>query len=527
MSSLRNCVALLFVVPALLLLGACGGSSNPSAPPTGGFTVSDLNGTYVFSTTGLDSSQSPSLLAAAGTFTASGTGSIASGTIVDVNGGNITPFSGTISGGGYTMTADGRGTITLNGISSLPTGNLVLDFVLTSNSHGLVTEFDADGSGSGTLDLQSSGAALSGPYAFNLSGVDTGGTLLQTVGSFTLNNSGTITSGVQDFNDGNELLGGTNGYALTGSVTAGSGGTPGSATLVTTGNFGTLTFDVYPIDSTHAKLIETGGPVLLAGDAFTQQGAALPTTATTFVYTMSDITVPIAVGGFLPIDGQGNISNGLVDVNDDGNATVGTITFNGSYAAAGSVGGRTFFNVSGFDVANQFVGYPTTNAGVQLMESDGAGLLSGAAFAQSTTSSLAASQGYAVNVSAINLSEGTKEDDIAEFATNTGSGFNGFLDINDQGTLDPKQTYNGTYTLDSPADGRGEFTNSNYNLGIFYAIDSSTLLFLDAGDQVGLVGTGVIQLQNGTQSAVASHVIIPHPTVLSRGAAAKLRSRKK
>jgi hypothetical protein len=523
MSSLRNCVALLFVVPALLILGACGGSSKPSAPPTGGFTVSDLNGTYVFSTTGFDSSASAGLLAAAGTFSANGNGSITGGT-VDVNGTDISLFSGAISGGGYTMTADGRGTVTLNGISSLPNGNLVLDFVLTSNSHGLVTEFDGDGSGSGTLDLQSS-ATLSGSYAFNLTGVDSGGNLLQTVGSFTLNDSGTITAGVEDFNDNHNFnQGSSNAFTLTGAVAA---GTPGTATLSTSSDFGPLGFDVYPIDGTHMKFIETTGPVLLAGDAFTQQGTALPTTSTTFVYAMSDFTIPVSVGGLLPIDGQGNISNGLVDVNDNGNATVGTIIFNGTYAAAGSVGGRTFFNVSGFDVANQFVGYPTTNAGVQLLESDDGGELSGVAFAQSTTASLTASQGYAMNLNAINLSESTKEDDIAEFATNGSSGFNGFIDINDQGSLDPQQKYNGTYSLDSPADGRGEFTNSNYNLGIFYAIDNSTLLFLDAGDNIGLVGTGVLQLQNGTQSETASHVIVPHPVVLSRAAGARLRSKKK
>jgi len=520
MSLFRNRLALVLILPALAFLGACGSGSNPVAPPTGGFTRSNLNGTYVFSTTGFDSSESPSLLAAAGTFAANGSGSITAGT-VDVNGGNVDLFSGAISSGAYTVSADGRGTITLNGISTLPTGSLVLDFVLTSNSHGLVTQFDTDGSGSGTLDLQSSSATLSGPYAFNLMGVDTGGSLLQTVGSFTLNGNGTIT-GVEDFNDSYEFnQGSSNAFALTGSVTA---GTPGTATLTTSSNFGTLTFDVYAIDNTHAKLIETGGPVLLAGDAFTQQGAGLPTTATTFAYTLSDITIPVSVGGFLPIDGQGNISNGLVDINDDGTATTG-ITFLGNYAAAGSVGGRTFFNLSGFGVAGQFVGYPTTNAGIQLMESDDAGLLSGVAFAQSANAALAASQGYAVNLSAINLSQGTKEDDIAEFSTTSG-GFNGFIDINDEGFLDAGEKYSGTYTLDSPATGRGEITNSNYNLGVFYAVDSSTVLFLDAGDSVGLVGTGVFELQNGTQSATASHVIVPH-LVLSRAAAAKFKLRRK
>ena len=43
---------------------------------------------------------------------------------------------------------------------------------------------------------------------------------------------------------------------LPGTATLGTGTGPGSITL-STGTFGTLTFDYYPIDATHLKFIET------------------------------------------------------------------------------------------------------------------------------------------------------------------------------------------------------------------------------------------------------------------------------
>jgi hypothetical protein len=512
MPSLNRLFALL-VLSSLASLLACGGGGshiNPMPPPTGGFGLSSLKGTYVFSTTGTDATGNNTLLAIVGTFAANGSGGITGGT-VDLNDPTFggTPVKGlAITGGKYSLTSDGRGQATLS--ATTPFGNsIALDFVLTSNSHGAVTEFDANGSGSGTLDLQSpvTQAQLAGSYAFNLSGVDTGGLSIATVGSFTLGSSGAITAGVQDFNDAGSFT--NSNLALSGAVTPGA---PGTATLATNGAFGVLSFDVYPIDNTHLKFIEISGGLFLAGDAFSQQGAALPATSTTFAFTLAGqgSAGPVGVGGFMPING-GTISSGLVDVNDAG-TVAGPLTFSGSYAASGTVGGRTLFNVSGFSVAAQFVAYPTTSAGLQMLESDGAGLLGGVALAQSTpTPSLQASQGYAMGLSAVNSS--SEEDDIAEFST-TSSSFSGIIDLNDQGTTSFDQPFKGNYTLDSPVTGRGELTTTSTSgvNGVFYAVDSSTVLFLETDSNQ--VGTGIFELQNsGAQGALASQhaQVVPRP----------------
>ena len=522
MPSVKRLLSLLAVF-SLSLLAACGGGgahNNPLPPPSGGFTPADLNGTYVFSTAGNDSAGG--FLNIAGTFTANGNLGITSGTI-SISGGAVGTASNVAVGGNssYILTADGRGQITLTNIPGLRT--IVVDFVLTSSDHGLITEFDANGTGSGTLDLQKAvtQAQLAGPYAFSLFGTDLSGNSVATVGSLTLDASGTIGSGVQDFNAvSNSADTFTGNLPVTGSVSLGSSGAPGTAKLTATGStFGTLSFDVYAVDSTHLKFIETDSAAFLSGDVFTQQGAALPTTATTLVFTMAGgVSAPIAAGGFMPVDGTGGITNGSVDINSGGTVTASPLNFTGSYAASGTVGGRTLFNLSGFSIASQFVAYPTTSAGLQMLQSDGAGLISGAAFEQSSTS-IAATQGYGLGISAANLGIGVEEDDIAEFTT-TSSSFSGLIDFNDQGSPNQAAKLSGNYQPASPPSGRYSVSSSAFS-GVFYAVDSSTALFVDL-DSV-LIGTGILQLQNaGAKAGLAS----PHVASLPRPSGRAIRGHR-
>src|SRR5215472_17185701 len=275
-----NRLVLPAVLAALAILSSCGsgssGTTNPVAPPTGSFSNSNLNGTYVFSVSGIDVTGLP--YAVAGTLAANGSGGITAGTI-DVNGADITNSSGTptpvadspITGNSsYKVNVDGRGQIAL---ATSPLGTITLDFVLQDSSHGLLTEFDTNATGSGTLDLQST-ATPSGPYAFNLSGSDfsngTAANPFATIGNFTVGSGGAIT-GLEDFND--------NGIAypndsLTGTVVAGPSATP--ATVLATSTF-TLTFDVFVIDSTHLKFIEMDAGSNLVGDAYAATSATMPT----------------------------------------------------------------------------------------------------------------------------------------------------------------------------------------------------------------------------------------------------------
>src|SRR5271169_6591435 len=166
--SLRNRLVLPLIFSSLAILAGCGGSGGAKIipPPGGSFSKSNLNGTYVFSVTGTDQGAAP--YAIVGAFTADGNGGIKGGTldINDAAGGQVS--NAPISAGTYTVGVDGRGTTTL--VNSTGFGNVTLDFVLEDSSHGLVTEFDSNASGSGTLDVQTSGTSPAGTYAFSFSG---------------------------------------------------------------------------------------------------------------------------------------------------------------------------------------------------------------------------------------------------------------------------------------------------------------------------------------------------------------------
>src|SRR6266496_4123954 len=112
--SLLNRLVLPVILSSLVALAACGGggiSHVVTPPPTGGFTNSDLNGTYVFSVTGSDINLA--FLTMVGTLTADGNGTITGGTL-DLNDAFLSsPVNLPITGGSYSVTADGRGQATL------------------------------------------------------------------------------------------------------------------------------------------------------------------------------------------------------------------------------------------------------------------------------------------------------------------------------------------------------------------------------------------------------------------------------
>src|SRR5581483_4407652 len=275
--SLRNHLFVPIVFSALAILAGCGGSGSiakVTPPPSGSFSLSNLNGTYVFSIVGNDTAFD--FVAMTGTFTADGSGAITGGAL-DINDSGFTApiINNPITGGSYTVTGDGRGQATLT--TSTPFGStLKVDFALSSSAHGLVTEFDANGSGSGSFDLQTSTTQPpAGNYAFGLSGISnvsvtTGAGLpAAAAGLITLDAGGNAT-GQLDYND--------NGSPTLLTINSGSsvlsGTTPGTATLSTSS--GPLHFDVYTVDATHMKLIETDGFPILAGDLFVQSSSTFP-----------------------------------------------------------------------------------------------------------------------------------------------------------------------------------------------------------------------------------------------------------
>jgi hypothetical protein len=466
---------------ALVIITGCGGGSSLSfPPPVGSFTNANLSGPFAFSYTGSDAS---GFLAVAGSFVADGAGNLTSGT-QDINSGLGVRTNAAITGT-YVVRADGRGTANLNS----PAGNTTLDFVIVASGHALVTRFDNRATGSGTIDQQTSSAfsnaVLAGPFAFSLSGIDTGGIPLAVGGIFTSDASGTLTAGVDDSNDNGVVV--TN-DPMTGSIPMTSTGR-GTATLNT--SRGALTFAYYVVDANHLKIVGTNTLPALGGEAFRQTGPFTNASVSgPFAFTVGGTDLlslnPFAAGGVLTSDGAGNLTNGIEDINDAGFVNT-NVPFTGTYtmAAANGRGTMTLTTTAG---TFTFAIYPSSG-GVILLETDNRFLTSGTALQQQTTPFTAGSlQGtYGLNFTASN--NGSELDSIAEFTADGVSKLTGIIDLNNSGGITFGQPLAGSFT--AAANGRTTMTLQTplgtQNL-VVYLVNGTRALFVEIDGAVVAAG---------------------------------------
>jgi hypothetical protein len=512
----------LFTPFLLTFLVACGGgSSSPPPPPSSSvFGPSSLSGTYVFSSTGLNLANGSPFLTMVGSLTSDGKGDITKGTVDIVEGslGISSPAAQPITGGSYSVGTDGRGQIKFDTTTQAGAITITLDFVLITSSHGLVAEFDSSGTGSGTIDLQSAvtQSQLAGSYAFAASGTTANGASpTAIVGDFTLSSTGAISSGQEDVNNAGSYSGAPSQILTTSFVNLGT--TPAKATIASSEGT-SYTFDVYPIDSGHLKFVESDSLRLVSGDVFTQ-GSSVPTGQLVFALTGRDTNgLPLDSGGWLTSSSPA-ITAGLQDYNDAGSVGQAKSVSGGISAVSG---GRSVLSLSGLvngaasntPGSYKFAAYPFTlngSTGIELLEVDGLGVTSGAAYAQTSTT-LATSQDYGLNLSVLNLNEvGVKsvvaieEDGIAQFGTNT-SGLSGTVDLNTGGgMLSLGKTLTGTFPAPVDSNGRGTVAAVPFNFD-FYVVDSSSFLLLVTGTQIG---TGIFTLEDAASSSSAVASISP------------------
>ncbi len=517
----------LAAISGIVLAAGCGSSNSSTPPNQQGFSNTSLSGTYVFSSQGTDVNGYP--IAIAGTFVANGSSSspaITGGTVDIVDpefdiapNTPPSPAAQLVTSGSYSVGADGRGQLSLN-ITAY--GTYIFDFALYSTSSGLISLYDANnGTGSGTLDLQTAPTSISqlaGPYAFTIVGSDGSGNPLAIAGAFSLDQNGNITAGLgtEDFNDNlvvaNEAL-------ATGTATLGSGNGPG-AIPISSSSF-PLTFDYYPIDNTHFKLIETDYVDFVAGDAFTQTGfTSVPTSGTSTFSMVGGTSASGPIGNAGSITFSASSIGGTEDVISATNYVPG-IAFTGNEGAAGT-GGRVVIAMSQFNPAAQLVVYPSSG-GLLMLETDADNLTVGAAYPQTAGAGLTTSQGYAFNLSALNFSGGSgsvyEEDDIAQFDATSASAFSGHVDINDEGSLTPNQTWNGTISGTSVTTTTGTGSNPPAFVSFnFYPVTNSQFLVLETDS--GQLGTGIFFEQTSPSAAAAavanrarSAAVVVHPVV--------------
>lgn len=313
---------------------------NPAASPNN----AELKGQYGFLLRGFDDSTGLQF-AIGGSFTADGSGNVTGG-IFDVQGPSpATAVS--IASGSYSVGADNRGTLTLNGANgssrkfAIAVGTLNSSKVATQA--GMIEFDDTNGTtgdrGAGSIYLQDTTAfALSsfkGPYAFQTVGDEgTPGTRLVDVGAFTADGNGNITNGELDSNATGTVSNGS--FSFTASATANTS-TYGRLSFVLSGG-GTGSGAMYIISAGHLLML-TGST---AGEVFQQSSTSFSTSSLSGTLVFDAEGLGSTAGdsdsqlGLLTIVSTGSATF-LGDENDSGTTTTNSATVGYTVASNGRV----------------------------------------------------------------------------------------------------------------------------------------------------------------------------------------------
>lgn len=336
-------------------------------------------------------------------------------------------------------------------------------------------------------------ALLSGNYAFNFSGQNKQGTsALFISGVFTANGKGNITGGVEDISSN---LGITSNQSITGTYTIGSDGR------------GTMTVHANATQD-FAFVVQTGnqGQIIWFDNAATGSGTFYQQTSTSaltsgsYAFFWDGID---ANGGTLTRVGafslsSGTISNGLSDLDDDGNVLQQTA--GGSMSGPDSSGRGTAkisFPASGGTTLTYAYDIVSSSR-VLLMEIDGHGATVGEADLQKSGLTAASITGdYVFSVGGDSSSGALAE--AGEFNSNGVSTFTGESTINNAGTGTIGQAMDGSYAIADTVNGvtvngRGTATLNGVGGFVFYIVSPSEIFLMENDGSAVASGEMLAQL---------------------------------
>jgi hypothetical protein len=509
------------------------------------------SGTYVIETSGSDVSGAP--YQRAGAIVIDGNGGVTGGeqTVNFVNP-NTTSFSSVtdgVTGGGYFVGADGRGTLTINtNDPDIGTGGVEsFNLVVLSNSRALVT---SNGSLSvsgelavGTLDFQSPQAgttALAKGYAFVANGTDLGGTSTAIGGVFNVDSPRAISGFGSAFDEVSAINFGP-GYVQPSSFVSGTVSTDPSGVIQITlsTDFGDVHLNAYPVgDGTHLKIIESDNAIALTvGDAYSQ-GSATGSFKTKSTFTgnyafgifgrdLGGLNASLAAAGLFSTAGTGTLTSGYIDESQAADVVQISDGFHAVYAVGKGIDttlttdpegtGRFYIPISNTTGNPNFtfshgsngtgpalVFYLTGNGGPALvLDADvepalasglyGAGTGTGVAYPVTTGASFSGSYGTIFTQNML----GVLEDDVVGEIAASGNALSGVLDSSSGQQVDDT-SLSGSYhnsaisgrltgTITDPffVDAQGN-TGASLSMA-FYPIDSTQGFFVenDLADNFG------------------------------------------
>ena len=462
-------------------------SQSASATVSLSFGPASLHGSYAFSLTGKNAGGS---FARAGSFSADGAGGLQGGLedVRDSSGIKQKSFSGS-----YSMGADGRGTLSFN--DSLTPSNF--SFVLTNNSQMQIIGFDATGSAQGTASLSDPStfqqSAFIGFYVFDFAGVDAASKAFSEIGELLFNGSGLIVSGLEDRNDNGAL---SSKVPLTGTYTVNSSNGRGTAQLA--GGGVTANFTFYIVSRGSAKFVEVdASPApIVAGPAVQQtpnatfnQGSLNGRYA--FLLAGAGPSGSIATAGSFSAAGNGNLTNGSLDENNNG-SFVNAQPFTGAYSIDSTGRGTASFQAPNRTYLIVF--YLTSQGGAVIQETDSSLTSDGLSAAQNAAFLQSAFLGsYAAGWSGT-ASAATQEID-GQLSIDSGGNVTGSLDLSTfPGSQISAEALNGTLAVASNGRGTLQLNPSadNRNFAV-YAVTPS--LLFTVGIDSGRVAAGSVSRQ--------------------------------
>jgi hypothetical protein len=324
------------------------GSYAVSASVAGGtsptsFALTNMPVNYAFYLSGLESSLN--FYAVAGVVQLDGNGNVLGGEQDYNDGLGITspqPSGDTITGGTLTVsTKTGQGTLTLitNNANVGAGGTETLGVQFVNTNHALIIQFDGLSTSSGSMDMQTLSSALSGGYAFTLSGVDFN--YLPIVYGGVLSINGTAMSGTADTDDnGTVLIGRTFTATINAPDAYGRGTIPG----VTLGNKEML-LNYYVVGPEAIRIIDIDVADAGAGSAFGQGTGTFGNTSlgsAVFGVESNSYGALYAAAGQFATDATNGTFTGFADNDELELSTIWSSSISGTY----SVGSNGYGNLT-------------------------------------------------------------------------------------------------------------------------------------------------------------------------------------
>jgi len=457
------------------------------------FSNANLNGQYAFSLKG-SSPNGP--LVAAGTLQADGQGHISNG-ILDSND-SVTSSPNQAFTGTYSVGPDGRGSVTVTGAVST-----TLNFVLTANGDGVITQFDPAAAATGILKKQDASTfnagTFNGSFAFSASGfgLDAMDNVfpMGVVGQLNANGAGVITSGQGDVNDAGNYSGL---FTISGTYSVANNG---RGLLTLHDPFGdTLDFALYMVSSNQALLISLDLAPGLVGTV-TRQSAGLSTSTIqgNYVFSQDGITsddafnfdfFPYASVGVAHADGAGALTNGVMDVNDLNMGISEALAFSGTYSATST--GRGAMTLTSTNGTSNYVIYLVSPTTAYFLQTDSTAVVTGIAEQQAaTTFSNSSLQGNFSFVLGDSILGGTALS--GQFVGNGSGSLSGTEDEDSFGTLIPNAAITGSYSITSNGRGTAAIddtiggTNNTSNFH-FYFVSGSQIRSVEIDPNIFMFG---------------------------------------